>query len=52
MIQEVAHKPQTPPCPVCDGPMLAHINSGMVIGWECLVCKKAIAIERAAYKVR
>ena len=52
MIQEVAHKPQTPPCPTCDMPMLAHINSGVVIGWECLFCQKAIAIERAAYKVR
>jgi len=42
----------TPQCPVCKGAMMAHINSGELIGWECLTCRKAIMIERAAYKVR
>ena len=49
---ESPNNPHTPPCPVCGNQMIAHINSKVVIGWECLTCRKAVSIERGAGKVR
>ena len=47
MIQEVPRHPATPPCPECGQTLEAVINSKVVIGWRCLICGRAISIERA-----
>jgi transposase-like protein len=45
MIDHVKN-PKTPPCPICGSELDVVINSKVVIGWRCMVCNKAISIER------
>jgi Zn-finger nucleic acid-binding protein len=39
-----------PPCPYCGVELKPAMNQGVLIGWRCEPCMRAIAVERGEFE--